>query len=103
MPVITVTYPSDSGTKFDLDYYMGHHIPLVKQRWGSMGLSEVTVLRGMPGPDGAAPGFSTMALLTFGSMAEFKQASKSHGKEIFADIANFTDGQPLVQFNEKAG
>lgn len=103
MPVITVIYPSNSGTKFDADYYISKHIPLVKQRWGSLGMSDITVLRGIPGPDGAAPGISTMALLTFGSIEQFQQASKEHGREVFADVVNFTDGQPIVQFNDKAG
>ncbi len=103
MPVISVMYPSDSGTKFDVDYHMQIRIPLVEARWGSFGLSDLTVLRGVPGPDGAAPGFSTMALLTFGSMQPFQLASSKHGRDVFGDVANFTDGQPIVQFNDKAG
>jgi hypothetical protein len=44
-----------------------------------------------------------MALLTFGSLAEFQGAGKAHGREIFADIPKFTNVQPVVQINESLG
>ena len=50
--------------------------------------------------DGSAPDYQMTALLTFGSMDDFKAAGKAHGKEIFADIANFTKAQAVVQIND---
>lgn len=100
MPVISVMYPSADGATFDETYYMQTHMKLVRERWGSMGLRHATVLRGVKGPDGAAPTYSTMALLDFESLEQFKAAAAAHGKEIFADIPNFTTAQPVVQFNE---
>ena len=41
-----------------------------------------------------------MALLTFGSIEDFKGAGKAHGREIFADIANFTNAKASVQIND---
>jgi hypothetical protein len=41
-----------------------------------------------------------MALITFGSLDDFKAAGKAHGKEIFADIPNFTNAQAVVQIND---
>jgi hypothetical protein len=35
-----------------------------------------------------------------GSIEDFKAAGKAHGREIFADIANFTDAQTTVQIND---
>ncbi len=103
MPVISVMYPSANGATFDESYYMQSHIKLVRERWGPMGLSDITVLRGVPGPDGAAPTYSMSALLTFATMDQFKAAAAKHGKEIFADIPKFSTAQPLVQFNETVG
>lgn len=103
MPVITVMYPSTGSTRFDESYYMQSHIPLVRQRWHSLGLTEVKVLRGVPGPEGAAPTYTVLALLTFGSMDQFKDAAAQHGTEIFADIPNFTDAVPVLQFNDAVG
>jgi len=50
-------------------------------------------------PDGSAPDYQMMALLTFGSIEDFKTAGKAHGREIFADIANFTNAPASVQIN----
>ena len=99
---IAVMYPADSGTKFDHDYYMQTHMPLVRERWMALGLQDTKVMRGTKGPDGAAPAYTVMTVLTFDSMESFKAAGDRHGKEIFGDIPNFTDGKPVMQFFEAA-
>ncbi len=102
MPVIAVLYPSANGATFDHDYYMASHTPLVRRLWSPLGLQELTVMRGIPGPDGAAPAFALIAQLTFASMDAFKDAAARHGEEIFADIPKFTNATPVLQFNEPA-
>lgn len=102
--IVSVMYPaSGGGGTFDHDYYLAKHMPLVQARWGGMGLRGAEVLRGAPGPDGAAPTYDVVTLLRFESMDAFKAAAKAHAKEIFADIPRFTPVQPVVQFNEAAG
>ena len=98
MMVATVMYPKSA--KFDLAYYMSSHIPLVNRLWSPLGLQSLQVLRGIPGPDGGAPTYDFMAVLTFNSLDAFGQAAAKHGQEIFADIPNFTDAKPTVQLNE---
>ena len=100
MVVISVMYPSGSDSTFDLDYYLKSHIPLVEARWREFGLSNVQVLRGTAAGDGGPPPYQAIALLTFGSLQNFQQAGKTHGKEIFADIPKFTNVQPVVQISD---
>jgi len=100
MPVIAVMYPSAGGGTFDEAYYVQTHIPLVRRLWEGFGLTNVSMMRGVPGPDGAAPAYMMIALLTFESMDRFASAAGQHGKEIFADIPNFTSASPVIQFNE---
>lgn len=100
MPVIAVMYPADEAGMFDHDYYMATHMPLVHRLWGPVGLTDAKVMRGMPGPDGTAPPYTVMTLLTFSSMDAFQAAAAAHGKEIFKDIPNFTASKPVMQFNE---
>ena len=99
MLVVMVMYPDAGSSKFDLDYYMASHIPLVRKLWSPLGLSDIQVLRGAPGPDGAGPTYTAIALLTFTSMDAFGAAAGAHGTEIFADIPHFTDATPVIQFN----
>ncbi|WP_458756972.1 EthD family reductase [Afipia sp. TerB] len=100
MITVTVMYPAGADTRFDIDYYLKKHMPLVKERWTQHGLKDARVLRGAGKPDGNAADYQMMALLTFGSLDDFKAAGKAHGKEIFADIPNFTNAQAVVQIND---
>lgn len=102
MPItISVLYPNTPGSKFDMDYYLNTHIPLVKERWSSMGMSEVRAVKGVgtPDPDTPAP-YQVIALLRFESMEAFQAAGAAHGGEIMGDIKNFTDTSPNLVINE---
>lgn len=100
MIIISVIYPASPEATFGFDYYMDTHIPLVEQRWGTLGLQELRVLRGSSAADGSAPPYLAIALLSFASLEAFQAAAAQHGPEIFADIPNFTNMQPVIQFNE---
>lgn len=97
---VTVMYPNE-GSKFDMDYYLRTHGPLVREKWESKGLKNLKVIRGMatPDPDTPAP-YQLIALLEFGSVEEFQAAVADSGEEVIGDIANFTDVQPVIQIND---
>ncbi|TCZ66579.1 EthD family reductase [Roseicella aquatilis] len=103
MIVVSVSYPNDPSTRFDLDYYMQTHIPLVRERWSAMGLRELRVLRGLGTPDGGAAPVRLMALLTWDNAEALERAVAAHGQEIFGDIARFTDARPVMQVNAPEG
>jgi uncharacterized protein (TIGR02118 family) len=94
-------YQVGPSQKFDVDYYLKTHMPLVGSLWTSLGLKEAQVLRGIGSPSGDPAVQHIIALLDFASVDAFKAAADAHGKEIFADIPNFTDVQPSIQFNER--
>ncbi len=100
MILVSVMYPA--GPNFDMGYYLGHHMPLVRERWSALGLHDAKVVKGAGTPDGGAAPFQVMALLTFESADAFKKAVAAHGEEIFADIPNFTTAQAQVQLNDFA-
>ena len=103
MILVSVMYPGGEGSTFDESYYLQEHIPLVKERWSGMGLQELRLVKGVGTPDGSAPPYRVMALLTFRSLQDFQNAAQAHGPEIFADIPRFTNVQPIVQINEALG
>ncbi len=102
MVLITVMYPNQEGSRFDKDYYLHKHIPLVRERFGPLGLLNVSLFSGIGGgaPDAAAT-YQVMAHVTFDSLESFHQAASAHGEEVFGDIPNFTDVEPVVQVNEE--
>lgn len=99
--IVSVMYQVGPNQKFDLDYYMKSHIPLVSSLWKSAGLKGAQVMRGTGSPSGDPAPYHIIALLDFESLDAFKAAAAANGKEVFADIPNFTDVQPAIQFNER--
>jgi uncharacterized protein (TIGR02118 family) len=98
---VTVMYPNTSGSKFDLDYYLKTHGPLVERLWRPHGLRSLKVVRGVATPDpNTPPPWRIMALIEFSSLDQFKAAVKAAGKEVMGDISNFTDVTPAIQINE---
>jgi uncharacterized protein (TIGR02118 family) len=104
MPTISVIYPRREGATFDFEHYAKVHMPLVAERWGDAGLTGTEALRGVNGGDGGDAPFFAITLLRFASMEAFGAAmSGEHAAEILADIANFTNVQPVIQVNETIG
>lgn len=99
MIVVSVMYPETEGARFDLDYYMKTHMPLVASRGQDIGLQSYQVMRGTGAP-GGKPIYRVVAHLTVSSLQAFHSGMETHGKEIMGDIPNFTDIRPVIQFNE---
>lgn len=98
---ITVQYPNTPGSKFDMDYYLQTHVPLVKERWLGNGMSEARAVKGVASGDPSVPAlYQVIALLRFDSADAFQNAIGEHGAEIMADIAKFTDVSPVLQISE---
>ena len=98
---VTVSYPNESGKKFDWDYYMSTHIPLVHEHLDSLGLIKCEVDKGLSAPDPSAPpAFIAVAHLTFNTVDEVHEAFKAVGRPVMGDIPNYTDIQPTIQISE---
>jgi uncharacterized protein (TIGR02118 family) len=101
---VSVMYPAGEGKKFDVDYYVKRHMALVQQRLGSLGLRRWEVDRGVAGGAPGAPApFACVGHIYFDSVDAFQKAMAPHGKELFADVPNFTNITPQVQISEIVG
>ena len=97
---VSVFYPNTEGSKFDLDYYVNSHMPMVQSECGG-------ALRGMSvdaGLAGGAPGqpapYSAVGHLLFDSVEAFQGAFGPKARTIMADIPNYTDVAPVIQISE---
>jgi uncharacterized protein (TIGR02118 family) len=100
MIILTVMYPKSEQSRFDFDYYLQKHIPLVKARLEKFGLEDLQLMRGTGTLDGGAPAFEVVAQLAFSSSENLRDSLSNHGEEIIADISNFTNVNPAIQINE---
>ena len=97
---VSVLYGNTEGKKFDMAYYTGSHIPMVKQKLGAA-CKGVEVDRGLGGAQpGSKPAFVALAHLRFDSVEAFQQAFGPHAATIMGDVPNYTDIQPVVQISE---
>ena len=98
---VSVFYKNSPDAKFDVDYFMNHHIPLLQNLVGDK-VSSMAVEQGIgggPAPGAPAP-FVAMAHLYFDTMENF-QASMAQGAEaIMKDIPNYTNCEPVIQISQ---
>ena len=97
---VSVMYPHQPGARFDHDYYRDTHMPLAKSRLGAACLY-YSVDKGLAGgAPGTTPTYVAMCHFFCDSVASFQAAFGPHAAEILADIANYTDLQPVMQISE---
>lgn len=92
----TLLYPNDSDTRFDFDYYLQTHIPMAKKVFGD----GIEVSRGMSAPDGTLPKYVVIVRIPIESVDQFTRLAAEKAGPVMADIPNFTNVTPLMQFDE---
>ena len=83
---VNVLYPNSADCKFDLDYYLSKHIPMISKPW-TPALQGVVVEHGVAG---AAPGtpatYIAMCHLKFHSIEDFQGVFAKTQAEVMGDI-----------------
>lgn len=96
---VSVFYAKQPGKHFDIDFYCTKHIPMVRELCGPT-LLNVAVDHGVAGgaPDAPAS-FLATGHLYFETVDAFLSTFGPQTAQIFADIPNYTNIQP-VQISE---
>ncbi|TEA15695.1 hypothetical protein C8034_v002303 [Colletotrichum sidae] len=104
MPVtISVVYPNEPDAKYDVDYYINKHMPLAGSTWKSSGLKSWSVVKYVPGPDGAEPQYAFAGILQWDSLENFQKGLASPDTaKIMADVPNYSNKQPVFLIGEEA-
>ncbi len=104
MITVSILYQRRPGARFDFDYYASTHMPRsIALLSTHPGFVSVSVERGLAGgiPD-AAPKYLAACFYRFKSIDDFLAAFTPFANELQADIQNYTDIEPDIQFNEQA-
>ncbi|HMO48219.1 MAG TPA: EthD family reductase [Rubrivivax sp.] len=97
---VSVMYPHKEGARFDHDYYRDKHMPMLEAKMGDA-CRFYTVDKGLAGgAPGAPPAYVGMCHIHADSVEAFQKAFGPHAKAIMADIPNYTDIAPVMQFSE---
>jgi len=97
---VSVLYPNQPGSRFDMDYYCTTHVPMA-QKLLAPALKGFQVEQGIAGstPDSPAP-YAAMGHLLFESLDAFLAAFVPNAAELQGDIPNYTNVQPTIQISE---
>ena len=100
MYIVSITYPKSADSNFDFNYFRSKHLPAIGNAFGRFGLGYASVLRGEQSLDGGDPSYFAITVLSFATEDGARNAVASEaGRELAADIANFTNVTPSMQFN----
>src|ERR1700690_4416709 len=95
---ITVLYPNTPGVTFDFDYYLKHHATLITRLNGDA-IAKLELRRGSATPDGSAAPYVAVINIWIGNQEAFDRAGAQHGATLIADVPNFTNTMPTIQFD----
>ena len=97
---VSVLYPNETNTKFDMDYYCNKHVPMVAGLLGEAVIG-ATVEKGLGGSEPNSPAaYSAMGNLYFNTMESFEKSFGPNTEKIMGDLPNFTNSEPTIQISE---
>jgi uncharacterized protein (TIGR02118 family) len=97
---VSVLYPNAEGSRFDLDYYVNTHMPMVRSELGPA-LQGMGIDAGLAGGTPGAPApFAAAGHLIFDSVEDFQTSFGPRASVIMGDIPNYTDITPVIQISE---
>jgi len=98
---VIVSYPNQAGSRFDMDYYLNKHIPLVEEKLAPHGLTGVGIEQGLAGAMPGSPAkYQIEAYMTFSTIEQVQAAMGAAAPSLMADLANFTDVPPEIQISK---
>ncbi len=90
-------YANSPEARFDFDYYVQRHFPMVMERLAAYGALRFEVERGLAMNDGTSAQFIAIGSIWFNDMDGLQRGLAAHGAEILGDAANYTNLTPLIQ------
>jgi uncharacterized protein (TIGR02118 family) len=97
---VTILYPNGDGKKFDMNYYVEKHMPLVASLLGDS-LKLIKIDKGIASgqPDTPVP-FLAIGYLYFDRLSAYQNSFAPNAEKIRGDVQNYTNIQPIVQISE---
>ena len=97
--VVTFLYPRKNLTKFDMDYYLKHHIPATEAGWGPLGMTNCIACSTEEDTE-----FVIKVITSWKNVASWDAAKGGKAaSELTADVANFTNVKPVVVVGQVLG
>ena len=99
---MTITYQNGPDVRFNFDYYVNTHMPLIMRLYGKS-ISRFELRRGLPGADGAPPPFVATITIWIADGKAFDEAQVQHQAGLRADVPKFTNAVLAAQRDRIVG
>ena len=99
---MTITYQNGPDVRFNFDYYVNTHMPLIMRLYGKS-ISHFELRRGQPGADGAPPPYVATISIWIADGAAFDAAQREHQAGLRADVPKFTNAVLIAQRDRIVG
>ena len=99
---MTIVYQNGPDVRFDFDYYVNTHMPLIMRLYGKS-ISRFELRRGQPGADGALPPYVATITIWIADPAAFDKAAAEHQAGLRADVPKFTNATLIAQRDKIVG
>jgi len=95
---VVIAYPNEADLKFDMDYYLNQHMPMVEKTWGPKGLKSWHVAKFDETKKSNYP-YAVLATPVWEELDLFNaQLQTEDATKLFGDVPNFSnkDALPLL-------
>lgn len=99
---VTVLFPKTPDATFDMDYYVGQHMPMVLEKFTPYGCKGWRVARILENAQGGDLPFQVVCTMEFETPDQPKEAFAKEGKDV-GNVDKFTNVKPVVMFADVAG
>jgi len=96
MLAITILYPRNDDSTFDMDYYCSTHMPMFAESLGD-------ACQGWGAANIAAGQYAAIGWALVTDQAGFDAGMAEHGAKIKGDVPNYTNVRPEMLIGEIAG
>jgi uncharacterized protein (TIGR02118 family) len=92
---LTILYPAEEGSTFDIDYYRDNHLTLIMRLYGAS-IRRFELIQPQAAPGAPPPAFHAVVNIYIADPEAFAAAGEQHGPTLVEDVPNFSSVFPQV-------
>jgi uncharacterized protein (TIGR02118 family) len=93
---LTILYPNQEGVRWDVDYYVKHHMPLIMRLYGRRAIKRFELRKGDAAQMGGPPKYIGSINIYIQNQKAFDAAGAKHTKALVDDVPNFSSVMPTA-------
>lgn len=97
---VAILYPNGEDKTFDMEYYSTRHMPLAASLFGES-LVAMSIDKGLASTTPGVPApYLAIGYFYFENLETMKSTMGAHSEKLRADVANYTNIQPVLLVSE---